>query len=90
MNIIAMDGRSPEHVKPKPTQGRWGFDAEPGPCAGCKFRSHCAGNVDAVTGVKRVAADTCDAYRAYSNRKTYQDKCQTPYRVRHASTYKKN
>jgi len=72
------------------TPKRWGCDVDQGPCSGCEYRSHCAGQKDAVTGAALVATDSCDAFRAYGDLKRYDGLCRVPYRVRHSQVMMKH
>ena len=55
----------------------------PQPCRTCKYRKHCSGEHDRVTGVEATTGDSCEVYDNYI---TQQPRIKpgmnrTPYRV---------
>lgn len=55
----------------------------PHPCRACKYRNHCAGKRDRITGVENTSGDSCEVYESYRTQppRVAGGMIRTPFRV---------
>ena len=55
----------------------------PHPCRACKYRNHCAGKRDRITGVENTSGDSCEVYDNYNTQipRIQPGMVRTPHRV---------
>lgn len=56
----------------------------PQPCRACKYRAHCSGKRDRITGVENTAGDSCEVYDNYNAQRprVQAGMKRIPFRVR--------